>query len=215
MSYASINGVTVVRGNVSIPAWGIWHADLWCDRAIPITSPASLVIADLTATCTVVRSVDWTGQRGVRVVGGYGGWRRAVTGQQYSNPAGLNASTVISDTATTVGEQVVIATDRQIGTQWLREAAAASDVLQSIAPGAWWMGLDGVTHVGPREAGAIVGVFTATWVDQPGNVVRIATENPAEWLPGKTYASPQVQGTIDRVQHWIDAGKFRTEVVNV
>ena len=215
MSYASINGVTVVRGQTAIPAWGIWHADLWCDRAIPITSPATLTIADLTATCTVVRSVDWTGQRGVRVVGGYGGWRRAVPGQQYSNPAGLNASTVISDTAADVGEQVVLATDRQIGTQWLREASAASDVLQSIAPGAWWMGLDGVTHVGPRATGAITGTFTATWVDQPGNIVRIATENPAEWLPGKTYAGPQVRGTIDRVHHWIDAGKFRTEVVNV
>jgi hypothetical protein len=77
------------------------------------------------------------------------------------------------------------------------------------------MGLDGVTHVGPRDVGAITSVFTAVWVDQPGNIVRIATENPADWLPGKTYASPQVQGTIDRVQHWIDAGKFRTEVVNV
>jgi hypothetical protein len=215
MSYASINGATIVKGQVSIPAWGIWHADLWLDHAFVVGSPATLVIADLSATCTVVRSVDWTGQRGVRVVGGYGGWRQVVAPQQYDNPAGITVSTVVGDTATAVGERVVIATDAQLGVQWIRARGAASEVLDEIAPDAWWMGLDGVTHLGPRDLSAITGVFTATWVDQPANVVRIATENPAEWLPGKTYAGPQVQGTIDRVQHWIDAGKFRTEVVNV
>lgn len=215
MSTASINGVTVVKGRLNIPSWGNWHADLWCDRPIALTSPATLRISDLVGTCTIVRSVDWTGQRGVRVVGGYGGWRRTVAAQEYNNPPGLTVSTVVTDTATAVGEQVTVTTDRAIGSQWIREAGAAGKVLQALAPGAWFIGLDGVTIIGPRTTGTIVSQWTATWVEQPSNILRIATEAVADWLPGKTYANGQVQGTISRVMHVIDAGKLRTEVVNV
>jgi hypothetical protein len=64
-----------------------------------------------------------------------------------------------------------------------------------------------------RRLRAITGTFTATWVEQPANILRIATETIAYWLPGKTFTDPQVQGTINRVMHVIDGMKLRTEVV--
>ena len=215
MTYAAINTIPIVRGRITIPGWGNWHADIWCDGDLPIGTSARIELADLVAVGTVVRDVAWTGQRGVRVVGGAGGWRKAVGAQQYANPPGLTMSTILSDTATDVGETVVVAVDRSVGTQWLRCAGAASDALYALADEGWWVGLDGVTHVGDRLPGAIVSVFTATAVDQPANIVTVATENPADWLPGKTYAGPTASGTIDRVTHHITAMTMRTEVVNV
>lgn len=215
MAYATIGPATIVKGSLSVPGWGIWHADLFLDRPVTIASPATLTIADLVATCTVVRSVDWTGQRGVRVVGGAGGWRRAVPAKQYANPAGLSLSTVLQDTAAAVGERVTIQVDRVIGRAFTREATSAGAVLEQLAGEGWYVGFDGVTIVGARATGSVLREFTATLVNQPANIVVVATENPAEWLPGKTYASGQVQGTIQRVRHRIDGMKLRTEVVNV
>ena len=215
MTYAAVNGIPIVKGRISIPGWGIWHADLWTDGDLAIGSAVTIELADLVAVGTVVRDVAWTGQRGVRVVGGAGGWRRAVTAQQYANPQGLTMSTIASDTATTVGESVVVDVDRTVGVQWMRVAGSASDALYALADETWWVGLDGVTHIGTRVPGAIVSVFTATAVDQAGDIVTVATENPADWLPGKTYAGTTVSGTIDRVTHHITAMTMRTEVVNV
>ncbi len=215
MTYAAVNGLPIVRGRISLPGWGIWHADIWTDGDLPIGTAARIELADLVAVGTVVRDVAWTGQRGVRVVGGAGGWRKAVGAQQYANPPGLTMSTILSDTAADVGETVVVATDRSVGVQWMRSAGQASDALYALADEAWWVDLDGVTHVGDRVPGAIVSVFTATGVDQPSNVVTVATENPADWLPGKTYQGTSVGGTIDRVTHHISAMRMRTEVVNV
>lgn len=215
MTYAAVNGIPIVRGRIHLPGWGIWHADIWTDGELEVGTSARIELADLVGIGTVVRDVAWTGQRGVRVVGGAGGWRRAVPAQQYANPVGLTMATIASDTATDVGERVVVDTDRTVGTQWMREATSAVAVLQAMAGEGWWMGLDGVTHVGTRPTGAIVSVFTATGVDQPASIVTVATEFPADWLPGKTYQGPTVRGTIDRVTHHISAKTVRTEVVNV
>lgn len=214
MAYATLNGATIVKGDIDVPGWGLWHADLYLDRPMVVTSPATLVVADLTATCTVVRSVDWTGQRGVRVVGGYGGWRQVVAAKQFNAPSGLLLSTVLQTTAAPVGERLAIQTDATIGTAFLRSEGEASLVLHELVPAGWWVGFDGVTNVGERPTGNVLQTFTATRVDQPRNIVIVATENPAEWLPGKAYQSGQVQGTIQRVRHRIDGMKLRTEVVN-
>lgn len=215
--YLSVNGLSFVRGELTIPAWGIWHADLYLasSTTLPMGSAATVQIADLTATGTVVRSLSWTGQRGVRIVGGKAGWRRTVSAKQYANPQGLTAGTVITDTAKTVGETVTVTADRALGFAWTRANVPASDVLQAIAPAAWYVRLDGVTVVGPRDEGSVLQSFTAVKLDQAADILTVATENPAEWLPGKSYASPQVQGTIQRVRHMIDGMKLRTEVVGV
>lgn len=215
MTYAAVNGMPIVRGRIHVPGWGIWHADLWTDGDLAIGASVRIELANLVGVGTVVRDVAWTGQRGVRVVGGAGGWRRAVSAQEYANPGGLTMATIAQDTATDVGETVVVATDRLVGTQWMRSAGQASDALYALAESEWWVGLDGVTRIGARPTGAVVSVFTATGSDQPASIVTVATEYPADWLPGKTYQGTSVGGTIDRVTHHISAKTVRTEVVNV
>ena len=221
--YVAINQVPIVRGEMNVPAWGIWQANLYLSDAssLPVGTRAVLQIADISAACTVVRSVDWTGQRGVRVVGGFGGWRQRVAAKQYAKLSGLLASTVIQDTASLVGEQVSMLADAVVGKAWTREAAHSVSVLELLAASNWYMRYDGITVISavpattPRPVGQIAQSFTTTHVNQPANIVTVATENPAEWLPGKTFASAQAQGTIQRVRHVIDGMKLRTEVVCV
>jgi len=42
---------------------------------------------------------------------------------------------------------------------------------------------------------------------------RIATEFPADWQPGSSFAGVTVSGIVSRVEHRIERGQFWTEVL--
>lgn len=213
MSYAALSGIPIVRGSVVVPAWGIWHADVWLDRAASLTGSVTLQLADITAQGTIVRGVSTLGQAGYRVVGGAGGWRTEVEARQFANSAGLTLSTVLQTTAAPIGETVVVPADVAIGTAFVRQSGPASLVLQQLIPGGWYVGYDGITVAAPRPASVVANTFTLTGVAQPSTAYTIATETPAEWLPGAVFSGPSVSGVVNRVRHVITAGTLRTEVL--
>lgn len=215
--FASLNGIPIVRGRVVIPYTGIWHGDIWLDRVADTSGSQALQVDALAGPCAVVRQVDFTGQSMLRIVGGAGGWRQQATPKLYAN---ANLSTILSDTATLVGEQVNVTSDSAVTPFFVvtseddsGNAMPASQVLQELLGAQWYMDLAGVIQQGPRPSPAIASTFTIAEVDGPPGIYTVESDNIADWLPGATFASPTGQGTISRVEHIIDAGKLATRVM--
>lgn len=211
--FAGLDDIPIMRGQVTIPAYGIWHADLWLDREVALSGQVRLALADISALATVVRVIGFLGQTGVRIVGGYGGWRTSVPGLQYAAATGLSLRTVLAHTAADVGE-LVDAADTAIGTAYVRAVGPASRVLQSLIPGAWYVGFDGVTYATPRPAGVVANRYMAMDVGQPAGAYVVATDSPGEWLPGRSFTGPSTSGVISRVQHQIENATLRTQVLS-
>ena len=220
--FASLNGLPIVKMALVLPWAGIWHADITLDRAIgPTAGPQALTLgADLTGVCAVVRSVDFTGARSLRVVGGTGGWRTSVPPLQYQSPNGVPVALVTSDAAAlvleappVVGPSVAPAT----GPTFVRQGGAASLVLQSLFGDGWWMDLQGVVQVTPRVPVPIAAPFDLLDVRGSNGIYTVASTGDVltPWTPGATFLAPTMTApaTINRVTHIIDGGHLRTEVM--
>jgi len=176
------------------------------------TGPQTLVLGPLTCTCTVLRAVDFTGQRMVRLVGGAGGWSQT---PQPGFWAKAQASTVLSDVATQVGEAApVVASDWTVSPFYCVDGASpASQALADLAGDGWWMDLTGTVQVGPRASAAVASPFTVQDVDGPPGIYHVSTEALSEWVPGAAFSCPTASGTVSRVMHLLDAGSLTTEVM--
>lgn len=196
--YASLNGARVVSGSITIPLYGTWSGDLGLALTDTITSPASLVLSNLTLLGTVYRTSSFAGSRTCRLVGGYGGWMKALPFKQYINASGIMASVLLEDVAAECGEQINVLSDFNVGNQWVRlgpsdeDPAPAQRTLRQVGGPLWWMAPSGVTQVGPRPTKAITSSFTVVeWSGARGQFT-IATEDLASWMPGNTFTAPTV-----------------------
>jgi hypothetical protein len=122
-----------------------------------IASPATLRIGKLELRGTPIPEADGTyaTQRKARIVGGAGGWHRAVPGRGYHNDAGVKARLIADDLAREAGETIgtFVPSAERVGVDYAREAGVASQTLSDvIGAAAWWVDYDGITKVGPRPA---------------------------------------------------------------
>jgi hypothetical protein len=222
MSTIALNGSTVISGSVTIPYYGAWVADviMASSSAVPTTPMGcSLAIGDLTLVGTAVRTASFSGSRSARIVGGAGGWRKALPAKGYSHPGGLRLSAVLNDVARESGESVAIASalDREIGTSYARESAKAERTIHLLTNGSWWVDPSGKTQITTRDGSAVVSPFTvAGWSGGKGKF-DIASEAIATWLPGRTFTAPTVSGTQTVSAVTITAeneGKLRLSVLS-
>lgn len=219
--FASLNGLPIVKMALVLPWCGIWHADITLDRAIgPAAGPQILTLGDLTGTCTAVRSVDFTGARSVRVVGGTGGWRTVVPPLQYQSPTGVPVALVAADAAALVQElpPVVGPTVPPVaGPTFVRQGGLASLVLQSLFADGWWMNLAGVVQVTPRLPTPVVTPFDLLDVKGAAGVWKIASVGDllTQWVPGATFLAPTMTApaVANRITHILDGHSLRTEVM--
>ncbi len=225
MSSITLNGARVSSVSVKTPFYGAWSADVTMagaedivDAEKHVTTAVALVIGDLTLRGTIVRQAVYGGARSIWIVAGAGGWRNVIAAKGYSQEGGIKLSTVLNDAARAAGESIAIATadDRTIGTSYARERAAAERVLALETAGAWWIDTAGVTQLAARVGTAVVAPFTV--VKQMGGAgqFEIATENPSQWQPGRTFAAPQITGTHTISSVTLDAsndGKVRLFVL--
>jgi hypothetical protein len=215
-TFASLNGNRLTTVALMMPLFGTWTADVVLADSAMITSAIMLVVGDLSLVGSVYRQASFAGSRSARLIGGAGGWRKKIPAKPYSNPSGIRASMVIGDAAREVGETVTLDADGTIGAAYVREAAPASRVLRTLGGSLWWIDPAGMTHIGARPTGAIASEFTVIhWSGKTGQF-EIATENYADWMPGKTFTAPTVAGaqTISLVSlNQSNEGKLRLEVL--
>ena len=218
--FASLTGLPVVRLALTIPFTGLWHADVTLDRAIDLSGPQVLTLSDFVGACSVVRAVDFTGARSVRLVGGTGGWRSLVPPLQYANPAGVLLATILADVAATVGElpPVVGPTVSPVaGPAYVRQGGLASLVLQDLFGSAWWMDPTGTIQATPRLPTPIVAPADILQVRGSSGVYRVASVGDilTPWVPGALFATPTLPtpAAVNRVCHVLEGGELRTEIM--
>lgn len=220
--YASLNGDRLVSGSIEIPFYGAWTADVVLSSADNIPSQCTLTLADMTLQGFAYRTAAFSGSRSARLVGGHGGWMKAVGAQSYYNPGGVLLSLVLGDLANAVGEKVQIAGDSAIGNYFVREACTPPDkaairILKQLAGANWWIDPKGVTQVGATRGGSAIttNFLIEEYSGSRGRFV-VATENPADWMPGRVFSNAVVTSpqTISAVRHTFDAeGVLRTEAL--
>lgn len=204
ISTATLNGQRVTHATAQIPAWGCWYADASVDGDVTLTGAATLVIADLTLKGTIISGGPDKGRSHFRIVAGAGGWGKTLTKRSYSSDLGVRKSTVLTDAAQEAKETLgTVSMTDLLGPHWVREADAASRVLELVSPGAWYVDEAGVTQIGARPSKKLVGAVTQQSVDLARGTVEIAADSIAQLLPGVVVNGIEA---LD-VRHEIDAKK--------
>lgn len=213
--FAALNGVPVAHGRIYIPATGMIVADVVLVSATDPTGPQTLVFAGLTIKCAVHRAINWVGVRGVRLIGGAGGWRQPLPPKPYQSTSQILTSTIVSDAAASVGElPPQLAIDLPVGQTWIRVGGKASNVLNDLLKDGWWMDPAGIVQTKPRDATLISSDYVVTRVQgAPGRYV-VASEAPEDWMPGRKFQTTTAQNTVSRVMHTIEPKAVKTEVLS-
>lgn len=221
--FATVAGVRVIELSLLVSYYGAPIATLRTDQpAAALTNGASaaLVVADLTLQMTAFRTAAFAGMQPTRLVGGFGGWMRSARAAVYDFPGtSITSQFILNDIALQVGEQVVVASPTPLGSFYAVEAAPASRTLRALAGATWWIDGSGVTQIGPRtNATQISTPFQVINFDPARGSFSIATENPSDWMPARTFAAPTVAGmqTITSTELAFDqSGQLRLEVLVV
>jgi len=209
MATATLNGVTITRLAVQLPAWGLWFADVELDQPTELDGSVTLVVADATYVGTIVSGGIVTGRARYRVVGGAGGWGQEIPSKHWANDAGVKYSTILQDAATAVGETIEGIPTGTAGSQWTREAGPASWQLEVLFPSGWYVGVDGVTRIGSWPSGTYTGgAAQVEPLDASIRRVTLAADSIVELVPGVDVAGVQA---VD-VHHSLEDGKLRTVV---
>jgi hypothetical protein len=215
--YAALNGTRIVSGDVCIPYYGLWVADIVVADAIDLSTFCTLQIANLTLQGCVYRTAAFSGSRSARIIGGYGGWRKRLPYQSYNNPNGVKKSMVLRDAASIVGEQINTGTDITLGKFWVRESCIASEMLRLLVGETWYVDETGITQTSPRtNTASITSDFTVeSWSGDKGRF-DIAAEDVASWLPARTFSNANVT-TPQKISmtniHMSNEGKLRLNVL--
>ncbi len=214
--WSTLNGERTLTGSLYIPRVGVWVADVALALSTVLAPPVVLTVGSLTLQGTIYRQGAYGGSRGYRIVGGTNGWGKALAARSYVAAGGVSSALVLGDLATEAGERVAVATPSFLGTSFVRLAGPASRTLTSIEPN-WWVDATGTTQVGlPRDTSPITSDFTATHRFGAHGIVEIATENEADWMPGRVFSSAIVT-TPQTIQAsrftWDRGGRARVEVV--
>lgn len=215
--FASVNGERIISGSLCIPYFRMWVADVVLASASELATACTLQIANLKLTGHIFRMASFSGSKSARIVGGYGGWRKVLAEQSYTNANGVKLGLVMGDAASLAGEQINVVDDRTIGTYYIREKAKGTQVLAQHLGPTWYVDTKGVTQAQDRtDKSKIESDFTVVaWSGGKGRF-EIATEDIASWLPARTFSSatvPDLQSISMTTVDFDNAGKLRLGVL--
>jgi hypothetical protein len=215
MAQVILDGRPVVRATIHRPRIGVWHADLEVDseKDLP-SSQVTLSIADgKLQLFGVARATGiFHGLMQVRMVGGAGGFTRAVTPKYYRR-APLRIP--LNDILAAAGEHVATSADVSIlGTHLLSwsifggEAGQALTALLAKVPTATWrMTASGAVWVGVEAWPAVTLDHVVTNEDKALGWMELASEDPT-LTAGVTLDGRKVSNVV----HRYEPGSVRSEV---
>jgi hypothetical protein len=158
MALVTVNGFGVVRGCISLPRLGAWHADLDVDTTLELTPAVQIVIGkSLTLKGTVHAGGMYEGIVRTRIVAGANGLRILATPRHYVAPQfqlplkdmlrGAGEALAPTSDATTMAKSLnhwsVIGrpTGEQISAL-IERSAPAGTIWRVLADGTLWVGVD-------------------------------------------------------------------------
>lgn len=212
----TLGGEGVASATLHVPNVGPWFADLELEDAPALTGKQTLKIGERAFVGTIDPRYDGTfgDRRRCRLVAGAGGWGKPVKAKDYHNDAGAKARAVADDAAREVGEALgtfAPAADR-VGSDYVREARAASVALEDAAAGVpWWVDYVGVTHVRAREATKVAAdAYEVVTFEPKSRIVSLVVDDVAAISIGSTLTerldAPQV---VRELEICVDASGIR------
>lgn len=186
MSLATLNGANVSRLRLPVPAWGLWWADVDLVEPEVLAGAVTLELAGQAMVGTIISGGAAHGRAAYRVVGGVGGWGKALPARAYQDDGGVRLRTVLGDAAREVGETLADVPDTFLGPHYARPALHAYELLNLLAPQNWYLDFAGVTHIGRRPTTEYAGTAPRTRVDPSMPLVDLAIDSLAGLLPGVT-----------------------------
>lgn len=214
-NYSSYAGSRIVEMSLSLRLYGLWTAEIAVATGNALPSTGQLTHGNLTLRGAVYRQGTLGGTTRALLVGGFGGWSKAVPERGYQLLSGVLLSLVLSELAAEVGEQVAVTADGSLGNWWTRPATRAGAVLRAAAGPLWWVDASGVVQVGPRPGGSVTTPFQPQAWDGGAGVLTISSDDVASWQPGVTFSNVLVpQQTVSAVRHVVgNDGRARMRVM--
>lgn len=220
MPTLTVAGSAVVRGRVTVPRVGPWHAEVRLDADVPPSGAVALSWGDGAATwrgfIVPGRAGAYTtgGPSQVRVVGGAGGLSREVDGASYRS---TTPRVVLGQILSAVGERLSGASpaatlDRSLA-RWSRAAGPAGAQVDRLARtlGVPWRVLpDGSVYFGPEVAGALdLGAQGSVTRRLPADaLVQVATDTPWTLTVGLTLDGVRVE----QIVHHLGPDRIRSDL---
>ena len=214
MSLATANGNSLTDAVLTAPRTGAWIFDGVTAEPVDIAvGPVALTVGDIVLSGTVTRSAAFTGARNFRAVGGRSGWTATVQARGYSSPNGLQLAPLLQDAARDAGEVLGPVAANSAGLAYTRRQGPASQVFALLPVGTeWWVDYLGVTQVGARPVGLATAAIQVQDYDGERGVAFFSTDNPAQFLPGKSLIDPTIGTRVINAIVWrVSDGKLRGE----
>lgn len=233
-AYFAANGHRVTGINLLVPWYGTPVCDVTIADAVRLTNPVALTAANLTLAMAVAldaagaeRQRSFAGSATARLVGGFGGWQRAVNVPPLGPvPTGIRRSVALRDLCAATGatqatrERFVLAKsiDTSIGSFWVPpRGATAASLLALLAGPLWWVDAAGTTQIAAtRPTFAVTTPASVEMIAGAQGWATVATEDLRGWLPGARYVGPTVpEGfTVNAMRaHSGPDGVLRVEVL--
>jgi len=215
MALAHVEGHAIIRGNISLPRIGAWHADIWVDNADGLEGKVTVDVGgELDLVGTVNRGLAYQGITQLRIVAGGDGLRKPAKPKHYRAPS---IRTVLADLAADAGEIVASSADATVLAMgmnfWTTHARATGQMVAALvqnapAETAWRILANGELWIGP-ETWPDSGIEEWVEISEDGcnDVVEVGLDAPV-LVPGTLLGDRKV----DHVQHRIDPGSVRSLV---
>lgn len=130
----------------------------------------------------------------VRVVAGAGAWDTVPPAQDFHSDGGLTSTTVLSATASAIGETMLDeAPNPNIGIDYVRSGAPGIGPASRVfGDEPWWVDVTGVTHAGPRSSATADGSLFVRDFDPSRGLVTFSCDTLL--YPGTPLSDPRFNG---------------------
>ena len=182
---ATLNGHTVSRAVVQVPAWGVpWvEADLTAE--VTLAGACTLVIGGVTIACTVVHGGPYQGASYYRLAVGAAGWGKILQPTGFQDDGGVKHKTILTSVASQIGETLgTVDNQLRVAGHFALSADPASYVLNQLYPRAWHVDFAGVTQLSLRAPATYSGDAPRVKVDPGGSIIELATDDLTGLVPG-------------------------------
>ena len=198
---------SVVRARVQIPAWGRWWCDLDLEGDLSIAAGTSVnvLLGGIELVGATVSGGSAYGRSAYRIVAGTDGWSSEVAAESYQDDAGVPIKVLVQDVASLVGETVQSLPTTRVGQHYARRSGYAIETLNRVAPRAWYVGFDGITRIGARDASTVANTDVITERLLADTAIRIETSALTPYVPGCTVGS---FGPAVDVEYALDASRL-------